>query len=703
MKSLADSIKAVFVVTLVVFLTVLSGMRLMKIQVVGEDAMQSRYDPQAITYERQIKATRGEILDYKGNVIVANDKRCDLVLQKAFFPDDNAQGNRILLDIYGALAEKGYRFKESIPITKEYPYEFTQEDNSEIIGLLSLNVYATAQNCIDKLISDYEISDSYTENQKRIIAGMRYEMLLKEFSYSNDLILASNVDPKTIIEMKELSNLYKGIEAVDAAERHIIRGDILPHEIGTVGPIYAEEYESLREKGYALNDVVGKSGIESAMEKQLKGENGTEEVTVLNDAIVDVKTTGETVPGQTIKLTVDGAYQLKLQEILEKFLENFNYGGNAKAGAVVVLDAKTGAVKGMANAPTYNLKDYIEDYEKIQELPNSPMFNRCTYGQYLPGSTFKTVTATAGLNEGVVKGDTAFICNQFYDFYGYIFQCTGFHGSISVRHALEVSCNCYFYELSSKLGIDTINHYANLYGFGHSTGIETGDADGFLCSPEYFAKMGEPWYIGYVIQAGIGNQSSGITPLQLAVAASTIANRGVRYKPFLVDSLYTYGSNKLISNTMPEVAETIELKQPDVYEYIINGMIDASHNLPYEYSLDNLGYTVAIKTGTPQTDMNDKSKQNSLFIGFAPADKPEVAFAGVIEGGEFSKYMIRDILISYQECYGLNGVKPKNQKLPAETFLDGTQTTTTETTTTSTDTGTADTSASTSTTTTTAV
>ncbi|MBR1591472.1 MAG: hypothetical protein IJ666_00455 [Ruminococcus sp.] len=695
MKSLADSIKAVFVVALVVLLAVLSGMRLMKIQVVGEDAMQSRYDPQAITFEREIRATRGEILDYRGNVIVANDKGCDLVLQKAFFPDDNNQGNVILLDIYNALAEKGYKFRESIPITVNYPYEFTQEDTSETVSNLSLNVYATAQNCIDKLISDYEISDNFTESEKRIIAGMRYEMLVKEFSYSNDLVLASNVDPETVMEMKELSNLYKGIEAVDTAERHIIRGDILPHEIGTVGPIYAEEYDSLKEKGYALNDVVGKSGIESAMEKQLRGENGKEDVTLLNDAVVDVKTTKETVPGQTIKLTVDGAYQLKLQEILNKFLENFNYGGNARAGAVVVLDARTGAVKGMANAPTYNLKDYISDYEKIQELPNSPMFNRCTYGQYLPGSTFKTVTATAGLNEGIVKGDTTFICSQFYDFYGYIFQCTGFHGAISVRHALEVSCNCYFYELSSKLGIDTINYYANLYGFGQSTGIETGDAEGFLCSPEYFARLGEPWYIGYVIQAGIGNQSSGITPLQLAVAAETIANRGVRYKPFLVDSLYTYGSNKLISNTMPTIAETIELKQPDVYEYIINGMIDASHNLPYEYSLDNLGYTVAIKTGTPQTDINDKSKQNSLFIGFAPADKPEVAFAGVIEGGEFSKYMIRDILTSYQECYGLNGVKPKNQTLPAETFLDGTQTTATVTTT---GTGTTSTSASTSTT-----
>ncbi len=688
MKSLSDTIKTAIVVLLVVVLTIAGGMRLMKIQVVGEDTIEKKYDPDAVTFERKINATRGEIIDYSGNVIVANDTRSDLVLQKAFFPDDEDEGNEILLNIYRTLSEKGYDFEESIPITKEYPYEFTEEDHSEVVENLRLNVYATAENCIDKLISDYKISDKLTSAEKRAIAGMRYEMLVTDFNYSNDLILAKDVDEVTAIQMKELGNFYKGIEIVKAAERYIVRGDILPHEIGTVGPIYAEEYESLKERGYALNDEVGKSGLESAMEKELRGESGTEEVTLVDGLISDVKTKKQTVPGQTVKLTVDGAYQIKLQEILEDFLVTFNNGGLAQKGAIVVLDAKTGAVKGMATAPTYNLKDYVEDYESLFEAENSPLFNRCTFGQYLPGSTFKTVTATAGLNEGLVTGNTCFNCDRYYDFYGYIFQCTGQHGGISVRRALEVSCNSYFYELSSMLGIDTINEYASLYGLGQSTGIETGDAAGFLCTPEYFAKLGQPWYVGYVIQAGIGNQSSGMTPLQLAVVASTIGNRGVRYKPYLVDSLYTYGSNKLTKRTKPTVVETIEEKYDYVYDYIIAGMIDAAKNMPSSYSLSSLGYTVAIKTGTPQTDMNDKSKQNSLFIGFAPAEDPEVAFAGVIEGGEYSKYMIKSILEAYQECYGLNGVKGAVSELPEEirntTTSTDTSTTTTETTTTTT-------------------
>lgn len=174
-----------------------------------------------------------------------------------------------------------------------------------------------------------------------------------------------------------------------------------------------------------------------------------------------------------------------------------------------------------------------------------------------------------------------------------------------------------------------------------------------------------------------------MTPLQMAVVANTIGNRGVRYQPYLVDSYYSYGSGSLIKKTEPVIANKIEIKTPDLYDYIVGGMIDASRNMPARYSLSDLGFDVAIKTGTPQTGRN-LNEQNSFFIGFAPADNPEVAFAGVIEGGEYSKYMIRDIILAYQECYGLNGKKP-TAKLPAENrkpLVKNTTTTTTTSTTT---------------------
>ncbi len=705
MKTVSDTIKSIIIVTVVVLLGTFASMRLMKIQVVGSNDIVTRrtYGSDALVYRREITPTRGEILDFNGNILIENTTRCDLVLQKAFFPEDIAEGNSCLLEIYNALLAHGYVFEDTLPITRTAPYEYTEEDVAEVVEALNLNVYASAENCIDKLISDYRIDEKYTADEKRIIAGMRYTMMDKDFSYSLDLVLAKNVDHQTVIDMKELGNFCRGIEAVDSAERRIVRGDILPHEIGTVGPIYAEEYDDLKDKGYAMNDQVGKSGIELAMERELRGAAGTEEVTVVDGAIVDVKTLEETVPGESVKLTVDGAYQLKLQGILDNFLKNRPYynGNKVNRGALVVLDAKTGAVKGMATAPTYNLKDMVEDYDSLLKAENSPMFNRCTWGQYLPGSTFKTITATAGLNEGVITGDSTFTCTRHYEFYGGKFQCTGYHGAISVRRAVEVSCNIFFYETARNLGIDNITKYAKLYGLGSSTGIETGDASGFLCNPETFAERGQPWYIGYVIQAGIGNQDCGFTPLQLANVAATIGNRGVRYQPYLVDSLYTYGSNELVKKTKPTVADKIDLNYDYVYDYIIGGMMDAARNCPPPYQLTDLGFSVAIKTGTPQTDANDLNKQNSVFIGFAPADDPEIAFAGVIEGGEYSKYMIRDIILSYQQCYGLNGVKPTAQ-LPAE-VRNGTTAAASSVTTTTTSKGSTTTAPVTTSTTTTAV
>lgn len=668
MKKFSDSVKSVIIVALVLFLGIAGTMRLMKIQIVGGEDIVSPINNGAssFVFTRNTKATRGEIVDYSGNTIIGNSTCTNIVLQMAFFPEDLSEGNDILLRTYNELTSRGYTINQSLPISQTQPYVFTgtDEENEKLRADLKLNVYATAENCIDKLISDYQISDDCSEDEKRIIAGLRYEMAACDFSYSNDFVIAENVDQETVIAMKELGNLLKGINAVEAANREIVRGDVLPHEIGTVGPIWAEEYDELKEKGYALNDVVGRNGIESAMETELRGQNGEQQITVSNGSITDIETITAAKPGSTVKLTVNSTYQLKLQGILDNFLANFHSinqkpelnNVDVSCGAIVVLDAKTGAVKGMATAPTYNLLDYKNNYEEISTAENSPLIDRATYGLYRPGSTFKTITATAGLNEGIVDGNTTFTCLQDYYYIDTKFGCTGKHGDIAVTRALEVSCNIYFYELSQRLTIDNITKYAELYGLGQNTGIETGDAAGYLANPETYSARGEEWYVGYVIQAGIGNMDCGMTPLQMAVVANTIANDGVRYKPYLVDSLYEYGTENVVSQTQPDVAGQIKLNYDYVYDYIEQGMINASHNMPVKYSLSNLGFDVAIKTGTPQVGNNNE--QNSFFIGYAPADDPEIAFAGVIEGGEYSKYMIRDIILAYQECYGLNGIGP---------------------------------------------
>ncbi|MBE6860069.1 MAG: hypothetical protein E7499_02080, partial [Ruminococcus sp.] len=668
-KQLADHLKVLFAVLIVLVLGTLSAVRLMKIQVVGDEEIVNvtNSNDDTFSFSKVISPTRGEIVDLNGNHIIYNTTGNNVILEKAFFPEDNQMGNRVLLETYKILKNNGYEYMDTLPISKNTPYVFlpdSDDDVNELKKIISLNAYATAENCIDKFIDDYEISDEYTDSDKRIIAGLRYDLIVKDFAYSIDFVFAENIDTETLLEIKEKSSVLRGVNIVEAAVRNIAQGDIIPHEIGTIGPIYAEEYAELKNKGYALNDVVGKSGVELCMEETLRGSNGKKTITVSNNSIIDEKLTVAPTEGKTVKITIDSDYQKRLQDILVGFINGFPSLNknpqlkNVKCGSIVVLDAKTGAVRGMATAPTYNLEDYKTNYEEILNSENSPLINRATDGLYRPGSTFKTITATAGLNEGLVLGDTTFYCNRNYTYIDTVVHCTGNHQHISVTKAIEVSCNIYFYELAQRLTIDGISDYATLYGLGQHTGIETGDAAGYLATPEEFERLNMDWYVGHVLQAGIGNAECGVTPLQMACVANTLANKGVRYKPYLIEGIYEYGTDVCTAKTEPVIAEEITLNYDYVYDYIEAGMIDASHNMPQKYSLSNLGFDVAIKTGTPQA--GGSRVQDSFFIGYAPADNPEIAFAGVIEGGEYSKYMIRDIILAYHEHYGFTSVPVYN-------------------------------------------
>ena len=465
--------------------------------------------------------------------------------------------------------------------------------------------------------------------------------------------------------------------------RKISEGDVLPHEIGSVGPIYAEEYEELKKKGYAMNDSVGKSGIESAMEDELRGEDGEKTITVVNGQVTSADVTKEPVGGKTVRLTVNSEYQRDVQDILENFESYLRAKGGypgVRCGAVVVLDVKDNSVLAMATSPTYNLFDYEKDYEEVAGRDDYPLINRATRGLYRPGSTFKTITATAGLNEGIVSGESTFHCEHTMEFYDITVNCTGWHYDIAVAEALKVSCNIYFYELSRRLGIDKLAEYASLYGFGQHTGLETGDAMGQFACPETFNEIDMQWTVGQVLQAGIGQSETACTPLQMAVQASTIANHGTRYKPHLLDSLYDYAMTEKLSSHEAEIGAQIQLNNDYVYSYVTEGMIRASTNgFPAEYSLENLGFDVAIKTGTPQNYRDGREITDTAFIGFAPAYDPQIAFAGIVEGGEYSKYMIRSLIQAYFKeypengsCYGMDSINflSNRDKKDSEAVID---------------------------------
>ena len=659
-KPISVYVKAAGATLLVLSSACLCGYRLMKIQIVDSNTYISQHYS-TDTYTQTIAATRGEIVDCNGDPIVQNSVGYNIIIEPDSFPKDNESGNEVLLQLLHLLADVDVTFEESLPISKTAPFAFTTDDQDtldEIRTTLNLNLYATAENCMDRLIDEYEIADTYTEEEKRMIAGIRYEMQLRGFSMSNQFTLVKDIPLQIVTEIKERGLSLPGVNIIEDAIRTVTQGDVIPHEIGTVGPIYAEEYEELSKEGYDLDDTVGKSGIEQAMESELRGKDGTKTISVQNGTVVSSEVTVPVQAGHTVMLTVDSTFQKDLQNILGNFIKNFDKLRDAKtegeglgkvtSGALVVLDTTDNSILGLATYPTYNLNDYTKDYDKLASDETSPLLDRATVGLYRPGSTFKTITATAGLNEGIVAGSSTYFCGHSYEYKGHTYYCTGSHGNISVVQALQYSCNIYFYQLSEALTIDNLTKYAELYGLGSPTGIETGDAAGRFANPETYAEYGWEWTVGHVLQAAIGQSETAVTPLQMAVVASTIANKGVRYQPHLVDSLWDYNLTEKIKDIEPTVAETIPIQYDDVYTYIQQGMIAASvTNMPDKYSLADLGYDVAIKTGTPQA--GGGRVQDSFFIGYAPADNPKIAFACVVEGAEYSKYMIRDVLKAYEK------------------------------------------------------
>ena len=661
MRTLSEYIKTALAVLMVLVSAILCVFRLMKIQVVNSGAYSKRETVRTV-YTQKISATRGEIVDAAKTPLIGNYVSYAVVIDEKSFPSGNAESNAILLRLTEILAKAGNEWEDTLPITPDMPYDFPDDaEESRLSAMkrkIGVNDYATAQNCMDVLCEQYGIGDQYTDKQKRRIAGIRYTMLDDDFSIFNRFQLAADLSLSTVTKLSELSMVLQGVSIEQIPQRQIYAGDVIPHELGTTGPIYAENAEEYLAKGYDLDAIVGVSGIEKAMEEELQGTDGVRTITFENGKAVSDEITEPVDAGHTVQLTVNSEFQRGLQDILDNFLDNFGYTNarwelkrrGVRSGAIVVLDAKTGAVLGEVTAPTYDLTEYSAHYSELIEEPGNPLFNRATMGLYRPGSTFKTITATAGLNEDLAEPGTSFYCNGTYKYMGTTFHCTGHHNYIAVAPALRVSCNAYFYELARRLTIDNLITYADLYGIGQNTGIETGDAAGWMATPEKYNELGLDWTVGAVLQAGIGNGDTMVTPLQLACVANTIANKGVRYKPYLVDSVWDYNMQEQISKTEPEVVSRIDVNHSYVYDSVRAGMIQAAGNgFPAKYSLQNLGYSVAIKTGTPQVTGR---VQDSVFIGFAPADDPKIAFAGIIEGGEYSKYMIRPILELYEEVYG---------------------------------------------------
>lgn len=684
MREFFKRLRAYLLVVIAITAVVLGLYRLMKIQLV-DGASYLNKALTASTSRQVLKPPRGEIIDAGGMPLVSNKSCFNVIVDKAFFPADDNAANRVILLTAQLLEAEGVSWNDILPISRVYPFSFDpgrDDDISEMRKIIAVQGYATAEQCIRAMCSNYGISDNYSPEEQRRIAGVRYTMEKRNFSVANRYTFAEDISMDVVVKLKEQSFELDGIDISEDAARVYEVGDVVPHLIGTVGAIDADEYAALTEQGYSPDDKVGKSGIELAMESELRGKKGIREIVMQSGSVISDKVTEEPVPGNTVKLTIDSAYQRNIQTILENHIIWLRgqtspkaAGTGANAGAIVVLNAKTGALLAAASSPTYDLNDYIDHYSEVVARENDPLVNRAVSGTYRPGSTFKTVTAAAALNEGIITPSTYITCNHVYTYWDdYQPLCTGWHGTINAVTALKESCNIFFYETGRLSGIDLIDEYAALFGLGEDMGLEIGRGikKGYVSSPRVFDKLGLSWQAGNIVQTAIGQSETAVTPLQMASQAMMIANKGVRYRTYMVDSIYTYNTKQLISQTQPVKEAVIEDKTGYTFDTVTAGMKEAAAFDPYSYPteaqyytgkylLTDLPHSAAIKTGTPQ--MTSATDTGSAFIGFYPADDPEIAFSGFIEHGEYSKFMVRQIIEAYidenysiQPLYGDIGV-----------------------------------------------
>ncbi len=607
-----------------------------------------------------ISAARGEILDRDGVALAENRTGLNIVFYYSFFPEEGISERIMrLTDLCLKMGESWY---DPLPVNEDGT-AFTEDSEKEAQALrdaLSLSVYATAEDCMYHLCKKYDIVSDDPLLRRRI-AGACYGMMARQFSLVNNVYtFAGDVSFETALQVKELSQQLPGVDIAEEDIRSWPDGETAPHLLGTVGLMSAEEWTEYKRKGYQMNDYIGKFGIERYCESILRGEDGQRTVEQSeNGEILREEVTKAPQSGNSVVLTLDAGFQQRVQQILADYIAQLRQngdpeeGGNVKAGAVSVLDAKTGAVLAAVTYPSYDLNDYYTDYASLLETENTPLINRAFDGLYRPGSTFKTVVATAALEEDVITSEDTVLCNKVYTYYDEIIEnntfhptCLERHGELAVRDALTKSCNIFFYDVGRRTGIDTINEYANLLGLGTETGLELGSAVGTLTSPEHTKELGGVWTQGNVVQASIGQMDTMVSPLQLSIQAMTIANRGTRYKAYLLGEVRSFDGGELIEKTEPEVLSSFDM-DAETFAAVKDGMVGTGLRLTNPaYALDNLGYTVAVKTGTPQVTADTT---NSAAIAFAPAEDAEIAIGIVLEEGYGAARMIRDILLAWEE------------------------------------------------------
>lgn len=473
--------------------------------------------------------------------------------------------------------------------------------------------------------------------------------------------LKEDVDWKTLVQIENNSFNLPGVQIEVLPSRDYLYENMASHMIGYLGEINRQELDERKAEGYLAGDQIGKMGVEKLFEPYLRGEKGY--------SLVEVDVHGfaqkqlqihEPLPGGDLRLTLD----IKIQHAAEEAMGD-------KAGAVVVMEVNTGRLLALLSAPALPLNKFVGGipapvWRGLLDDPKTPLINKPIQGQYPPGSTYKIITALAGLEEKIITPDTVHYCPGFLNFGNRRYGCwkKGGHGAVNLNRAISESCDVYFYQVGQKLGVDTLARYAAMFGLGRKSGIKLEhEKDGLVPTSEWkLRRHREPWQDGETMSVAIGQGFNLTTPLQVTRMTAAVATGGKLFRPLLVDSVRDQ-DGKVVATFPPELESTMTARE-NTWNLVRQGMIDAVNGpSPTARNAKLPGIIVAGKTGTAQVvklahfehlkgdAIPYRFRDHAWFTSYAPADKPEIAVTVLVEhgggGGSVAAPVAKAVLKSY--------------------------------------------------------
>lgn len=634
-----------------------------------------------LTRESVLEASRGAILDKTGATLVDSKIQFSLEMYKSKV--DTATLNQSILNMINVLEKYETSYVDSFPIKIE-PFEFTISEQ-ELLSWKKSNKLSediTAEQAFYKFKSKYGIDTNNIQDARKIMA-IRYEANQKGYSSTKAIRIADNISREAVAEFSESSDKFVGINIVVEPVRQYTSGSLASHILGYAGKINSQEYEQ-RKNTYGSNDIIGKTGIEYVFEEYLKGKNGTKQI----DMAVDGTTTAEYVSkeataGSDVVLTIDANLQKVTEDALASNIQKIASGGfgkayNAKAGACVVMNVNSGEVLAMASYPNYDPSDFVggistEAWNNYTNNAAKPLVDKAIQNSYSPGSTYKMVTAIAGLESGAINLNTKINDTGVYKKYGISMNCWYYtdyhrgHGYLNVSEAIEKSCNYFFYETGDRMGIDKLAEFARYFGLGAKTGIELqGETAGVLADRET-KKQKHPddqnWNPGNTLNASIGQGDNEFSPLQMARYISMLANGGHKIDVSIVKTIRNSdGSeasreeiNKFVNKKLGLEEDTQEEKQlnQNYLNAVLQGMKSVTSDTGGTAYVRFKDFNISVggKTGSAEAPNN---QVHAWFVGFAPFENPEIAIVVMVENGGHGNYtaeVVRDIMGEY---FGMN-------------------------------------------------